>query len=153
MKVWAYLGIVLAVVGFGYWLYDTIYDAGYNAAIVAIKDDATKEQNAAIQKGIDDWVETNKDSLVTVVTEEKIVEKIRVVEKEVPKVIREIVEVKPECSRLGDAYLRVYNDAIRASNNHQGESAEPTGELVTGMQAIERVAFRSLDGSHAYAYE
>ena len=52
-------------------------------------------------------------------------EKIRVVEKEIPKVVKEIVTVRPECADLGPDFASVLNNQVRAANSIQSAETAP----------------------------
>lgn len=134
MKIWAYVAlatILIAAIGAGS---KFLYDAGYTERDNEIKDELIEQQNAAIQKGIEDWIETQEAAEAEIIVEEKIVEKIRVVEKEVPKVVEKIVEVKPECRDLGSDVQRVFNDAIDAAN--RTVQVDAAAELVTALSSV-----------------
>ncbi len=57
--------------------------------------------------------------------EVQIVERIRVVEREIPRVIEKIVEVKPECASLPELG-RLFTAQAQAANNQSGHGEGPT---------------------------
>lgn len=120
IKIWAYLGIIVALLGGAKWAHSSIYKAGWNAAVV--------EQEALVQQARDQAAEEARikwQALVDaaegqIVIEEKIVEVIRVVNKEIPKVVEKIVEVKPECNDLGPDVAGLLT--LQALASHSGET-------------------------------
>ena len=128
MKIWAYVilaGLIITGITVGI---NAIYAAGYNARDLEVQQEIIEAQKKAADKAVADWKETVEQAESEIVIEEKIVERIRIVEKEIPKIVKEIVEVKPECSNLGIDYARVRNNQIRAANNR--EDPEPSATLV-----------------------
>ena len=131
MKIWAYIilaGILIAAIGGAY---KAVHAAGYNKRDAEVKEELIEQQNAAIKKGIEDWAATQDAAETQIVIEEKIIEVIREIEKEVRVEVERIVEVSPECSDLGLGYARVLNNQVNASNGR--ESAESASELVTRL--------------------
>lgn len=125
MRIWGYVilvGLVIAAAGAASRM---IYNAGRNSVIVQSQADAIKHQNDAIEAARLKWEETREAAEVVIVTEEKIVEKIRVVTKEVPKIVEKFIQ--PDCRDLGPEYAGVLNAAVRASN--QGSTTETAAEL------------------------
>jgi len=133
MKIWAYLGLAVALIAAIGAAGRFAYNAGYSARNDEIRDDAIIAQNNAIQKGIDDWVATQDQAEVEIVVEERIVEKIRVVEREIPKIVEKIVTLTPECADLGTDYARLLNEQIAASNSSSGEGSESPPTLAEGV--------------------
>ncbi len=127
MKVWAWVilaGIIVAAIGASY---RAVYSAGYNARDVEVRDEATEAQNKAIQKGIDDWIETQDQAEAEIIIEEKIVKEIQYVDREIPKVVETI---KYECRNLNDATVGVLNKQVAASNSAHGDSPNAPAPLV-----------------------
>jgi len=114
VKIWAYiilLGMILAAAGTAARM---IYNAGKNSVILQSQEDALKAQNEAVEKRMTEWIATQEIAEVVIHVEEKIVERIRVVEREVPKIVKEFVVA--ECRDLGPEYAGLLNDAVYASN-------------------------------------
>lgn len=135
MKTYVYAGIVLALIAAGAGASRFFYKAGYNKRALELSTELIEQQNAAIQKGIDDWIATQAAAEPVIKIEEKIVEKIRVIEKRIPVVVDNIVEVRPECRDLGPDYVSLLNDQVAASNTVI--AADATTELVVGVLADE----------------
>ncbi len=131
MKVWAYLAITLAVIAAFGTTYAMAHSSGYNKRDQEVQQDIIAAQENARADEEAKWRDTVAAAEATIIIEERIVEKIRVVEKEIPTVVEKIVTLTPECADLGDDYARMLNDQIRAANGVQ--SAEVTSELVTGV--------------------
>ena len=133
MKLYIYAGIAVALMAFSYWAYGQVYDAGYDAAVVKMQEEAILRQNEAIEAARAEWELTAAAAEREIVIEERIVEVIREVEREIPTVVERIVEVTPECADLGPEFLGVFNAAISASNNRAdtstGSATEPDGTL------------------------
>ena len=127
MKIWAYLAIIGIVVGAGSMAASKIHKAGYNRAVSEMQADAIEKQNAAIEVARLQWEATREEAEVVIVIEEKIVEKIRVVIKEVPKIVEKFIVA--ECRDLGPEYAGLLNSAVRASNSRSDPGATVTAEL------------------------
>ena len=127
MKIWAYLAIIGIVAGAAGVAAGKIHNAGYNKAVLAMQADAIKQQNAAIEAARLQWEATREEAEVVIVIEEKIVEKIRVVIKEVPKIVETFVQL--ECRDLGLEYAGLLNSAVRASNSRSDPGAAVAAEL------------------------
>ena len=127
-KFWAVAGLVIAFMAFWQWDRGQAYDAGYNEAEVKW----LTAQDAAIQEAVDkaraDWDADAAIAADNIVTETEIVERVRVVEREVPKIVERVVQ--PECRDLGPDIQRVFNNAITASGaNGESDSAESPAAL------------------------
>jgi len=126
-KFWAILGAITALLAFAKWAHGEIYQAGYN--------DAELRWQAAQQQAINDAVaEARRNTALAyaaamenIEREVEIVERVRVVEREVPKIVERVVV--PECRDLGPDIQRVWNDAIRAANNLSGQTADDPAKL------------------------
>ncbi len=127
MKIWAYLALAVILIaaltaGIRY-----IDKNGYNRAVSEMQADAIERQNTAIEAARLEWEATREEAEVVIVIEEKIVEKIRVVIKEVPKIVEKFVQL--ECRDLGLEYAGLLNSAVRASNSRSDPGAAATTEL------------------------
>jgi hypothetical protein len=110
MKIWAYLAILVLVVGAAGTAATKIHRSGYDKAVKEM----LEQQNEAIETARIEWQKTVQDAEVVTVIEERIVEKIRVVTKEVPKIVETFI--RPDCRDLGFEYAGLLNAAVRASN-------------------------------------
>lgn len=121
-KFWVILAAITATMAFLKWAHDAVYDAGYNAADLAWKEAQRNAQEKELEAS------DENDQIVTDAAEEniedelEIIERVRIVEREVPKYIVEYVE--PDCRDLGPDIQRLFNDAIRAGNNLPRAPAE-----------------------------
>ncbi len=124
MKIWAYVilvGIIIAAAGTSSRF---LYKAGYNKAVTEQQAAGIEAQNEAIQKRMQEWIDTQAAAEPVIIIEEKIVEKIRVVTREVPKVVEKFIVA--ECRDLGPEYAGLLNSAVRASNSRGDESSATT---------------------------
>ncbi len=134
LKFWAILTAVMAVMAFIKWAHGEVYDAGYN--------DAELKWRAAQAQAIADAVTEAKratalayaEAMANIERETEIVERVRVVEREVPRIVERVVQ--PECRDLGPDIQRVFNDAIIAASGASpegvpapGHTAEPDDSL------------------------
>jgi len=126
LKPMLYVAAVLAVFGFVRWAYGSVYQSGYDAARIEMQNFAIEEQNEAIAAARAAWEKDQEAAGKQIVVEEKIVEKVKIVREEIPKIVERIVEVAPECSDLGNDFLGVYNAAIIAANS--GAAGSPDSE-------------------------
>jgi len=124
VKIFGYLALAVTLIVAAGAAYRAINDAGYNRAIVEIQEASIKAQNEAIEKRMAEWIATQDKAEVVIKIEERIVEKIRVVTKEVPKIIKEFIVA--ECRDLGPEYTGVLNNQVRASNNATDQSPPVT---------------------------
>lgn len=127
MKIWAYLAIFAIVIGAAGTAANKIHKAGYNKAVSEMQADAIEQQNAAIEAARLEWEATRAEAEVVIIIEEKIVEKIRVVTKEIPKIVEKFVQVG--CRDLGLEYAGVLNAAVRASNSRSDPRPDFTAKL------------------------
>ena len=126
MKTYAYLAIFILLVAATGAAAKYIHSAGYNKRDQEVQQDILDAQESARKDEEAKWRDTVAAAEGQIVIEEKIVEKIRVVEKEIPRIVREIVEVKPECADLGDGFAGLYNDQVRAANSVQSTEVAPS---------------------------
>lgn len=119
LKIWAYLGIIVVVLGGLKWAHSSVYQSGFDAAVVQqgqliqdAREEATKEAAAKWQILVD-------EAKGQIVIEERIVEVIREIEKEIPVVVE---TVKLECRDLGPDVLRLLNEQINASGSGKTDS-------------------------------
>lgn len=126
MKIWAYLAIIALVIGAAGAAAKSIHSSGYNKRDREVQQDILVAQETARQDEEAKWKATVAAAEGQIVIEERIVEKIREVEIEIPKVVERIVTVTPECADLGPDYARLLNDQVRAANRIQSsEAADP----------------------------
>ena len=131
MKAWAYAAIVVALIAGIGGVYKAGHSSGYDKRDGEVQQQIiTAQEDARVQEETK-WRDTVAAAEAEIIIEERIVEKIRVVEKQIPKVVERIVEVTPECADLGDSYAGLLNEQIRAGNNIQDT------EAATGL--VERV--------------
>lgn len=122
LKIWAYLAIVIAILGGSKWAHSAIYKAGFNAAIVEQERLIQEAKEQAKQDADEKWSQIVANAEGQIVVEEKIVEVIREIEKEIPTVVERIVTVKPECDDLGPDFVRLWNAQVSAGSSGEIDS-------------------------------
>ena len=125
MKIWAYVIIVTLVIGGAGAAAKSIHSAGYNKRDQEVQQDIIDAQEFARQDEETKWKATVAAAEAQIIIEERIVEKIREVEIEIPTVVEKIVTITPECVDLGTDYARLLNDQVRAANRVQSPEATP----------------------------
>lgn len=114
MKVWALVVLVGLVIGGFKWYDSARFDAGWNAHAVAYAEELQGVKDAAVETARRQWENTHDIGVAEIIVEEKIVEVIRVVEKEIPKVVERIVTVAPECNDLGAEFAGLLNAQVNS---------------------------------------
>ena len=118
--------ILTAVITAGWKTYAAVDQAGYARAELHFREglDAIKEQAAL--DALDDYRAAQAIAGTEIDDEIQIEEKIRIVEREVPKIIEKIVEVKPECSDLPELGV-LFSAQAEASNSRTADPADDSG--------------------------
>lgn len=119
MKIWAYLAILVLVVGAASAATKSIHSAGYNKRDREVQQDIIDAQVRAEEEAEARWAASVVAATQAIRIEERIVERIREVEILVPTIVERIVELTPDCGDLGLAYAGLLNDQIRAGNGIQ----------------------------------
>lgn len=116
LKAFAYAAILSLVLGAVWTAYNKVWTAGYNSAQLELQEETIKAANAAVEHARKQWEASAAAAESQIIVEEKIVEKIRVIEKEIPVVVE---GVAPKCRDLGPDVLRLFNDAINATGDQR----------------------------------
>lgn len=128
MKIYAYVALAVVLLGGAKWAHSTIWNSGWNAAVVEQTALIQTAREDAVAKALTEWQNTAVIAETEIVIEERIVEVIRVIEKEIPVIVERIVTVTPECSDLGSAFAGLLNDQVNSGagveNNSAGAAAE-----------------------------
>ena len=119
MKPWAYLAIIVAILAAFGATYAKGHSSGYDARDKQVQQEIIDAQQAARNAEAEIWKNTIAASEAEIIIEERIVEVIREVEIEIPRVVERIVELTPECADLGIDYAGLLNNQVRASNGVQ----------------------------------
>ena len=129
MKPWAYLAILVAVIGAIGATYASGHSNGYNKRDRQVQQEIIDAQQQAAEDAEARWSASVVAATEAIRIEEKIVEHIREVEILVPTVVDRIVEVTPECADLGPDYAGLLNDQVRAGNRVPSPAiaSEPDG--------------------------
>lgn len=123
MKIWAYVilaGVLIAAATAGT---KAIYDAGFNAATVAQDAEIRKAERDAVAKARQEWENTTEIAAAEIVVEERIVERVRIVEKQIPQIVERIVTVAPECSDLGPDFAGLLNAQVGSGSDRSNSGA------------------------------
>ncbi|MEE9158964.1 MAG: hypothetical protein V3U60_11320 [Gammaproteobacteria bacterium] len=118
--------ILTAVITAGWKTYAAIDQAAYTRAELDFREglDAIKEK--AAEDALDDYKAAQAVAGAQIDDEIQIEEKIRIVEREVPKIIEKIVEIKPECSNLPELGV-LFSAQAEASNSRAADLADDSG--------------------------
>lgn len=127
VRVWLIAGGLAAAVGSAWVAYNKIYQAGYDAAQVKYQTEQLRAVEDALASARAEWEVSRAAGEAEVIVEEKIVERVRVVEREVPRVVERVV--RAECRDLGPDVQRLFNDAIRAGGSDEGSDSAAAAEL------------------------
>ena len=123
MKPWAYAAIVLAVLA----AFGGTYAKGYSSGYAEKENEVQGEILEAVAKAEQDrdnqWAAAVAAAQENIRVEERVVTEIQYVEKEIPKVVKEIVTVRPECRDLGPDYAGLLSNQVRAANGLQSPPA------------------------------
>jgi hypothetical protein len=130
MKIWAYVILATILIGGAWKVLHMADQMGYDRAKFEVQRAAVKQQNEAVEEERKKWQATLAIAEGQIEIREVIVEKIRVVEKEIPKIIETI---KFECRDLGADFMRVFNDSIRIGSDNQTGAPEVTAEPDDGV--------------------
>lgn len=125
IKAGIYLLLFVVAVGFFKWFHGTVYQSGRNDCIADSSAMIIEAQRQAVEKARAEWENTAAVAAANIVVEEKIVEVIRIVEKEIPTVVERIVTLAPDCADLGPDFARLLNEQIRAGTNNDNQSSAP----------------------------
>lgn len=131
-KLYWYVGIALVLISGAFLGYQKIWQRGYDARVA--EDIAATEQQIAeaVSAARAQWKNSAQAGAAQIKVEQKIVERIRYVDREIPKV----VELAGDCRDLGPAFLRVFNGAAEAANGGEGGSPDPSREPAHRMPAL-----------------
>ena len=83
-KFWGVLVLALASMAFLKWAHGAVYDSGYDAAEAKWQEAQVTAIESAVKAARDQWELSVEVATDNIIIEEKIVERIRVVEREVP---------------------------------------------------------------------
>ena len=133
MKIWAYVILATFILGAAGAAAKSLHSAGYNKRDREVQQDIIDAQVRAAEEAEARWSASVKAATEAIRVEEVIVERIREVEIEIPKVVERIVELTPECADLGPAYAGMLNNQVRAGNGIQ--IASPADAADGGLQS------------------
>ncbi len=124
------LGIILAIItvllGAAWKALASAEQAGYDRAGIEFSVALDNVRAQAAEDVADNWRAAQAIAGTETDVEIQIVEKIRILEREIPTYIERIVEVKPECSDLPELGS-LFSIQAEASNNRSGSVAPDTG--------------------------
>lgn len=103
-----------------------IDQAAYERAELDFREGLDAIKDKAAQDAVNDWKAAQAIAGDETDVEIRIVEKIRIVEREIPKIIEEIVYLKPECAVLPKLGV-VFSTQAEASNSRSADITEDPG--------------------------
>lgn len=106
--------------------YAAIDQAAYERAQLHFATGLAEIKDKAAKDAVNDWKAAQAIAGTETDVEIRIVEKIRIVEREVPKIIEKIVLLKPECAVLPELGS-LFSDQAAASNSRSADIAEDPG--------------------------
>lgn len=129
MKIWAYIilaGIILTAAGAAS---RALYKSGYNASELKWTTAQADAINEAVAEARETWQVSADAATDNIQIETEIVERIRYVDREVPKIVEKFVIA--ECRDLGPDIMRVFNASIAAASGQSlpvpSDSTVPDG--------------------------
>jgi hypothetical protein len=128
VKVYAYVALAVVLLGGLKYGYSAVYDSGFNAAIVEQEKAIQIAKDEAIELARVEWEATAEIAEAEIIIEERIVEVVRTVEKEIPKIVERIVEVTPECNDLGADFAGLLNKQVRAGAGDSVPSSDAAAD-------------------------
>lgn len=128
MKIYAYIALAVVLFGGAKWAHSTIWNSGWNAAVVEQTALIAEARDDAVEKALSEWENTARLAATEIVVEERIVEVIRVIEKEIPVIVERIVEITPECNDLGADFAGLLNAQVNSRSDLENDSPGPTTE-------------------------
>lgn len=138
MKPWAYVVLALAVIAAFGGTYAAGHGAGYDKRENELANEIIEAQEKTRKEEEVRWAAAVEAALSQVRTEEVIVERINVVEKEIPKIVERVRIERPECAdTFGPAFSGVLNDQVRGANGVS--ESEAAAGVVDGLQGNGRV--------------
>lgn len=102
------------------------YEQGYNAAELKWQQAQAEAIADAVAEARRLDAIAHEAAIANIEREVEIVERVKIVEREVPKIVERVV--RPECRDLGPDIQRLYNDAIRAGYSLPRPDPEPAAE-------------------------
>lgn len=129
MKIGLYLAIIMVVSGGLKWAHSTTYTAGWNAHQIEVDAMIVSAKDEAVETARLEWESTRGVAEKEIVYEERIVERIRIVEKLIPTIVEKIVEFRPECRDLGDDFAGLLNAQVRARSSDENSGADIATEF------------------------
>lgn len=126
MRLGIILGIIVVLSASAWKAHAIIDQAGYDRAELEFREGLDVIKDKAAQDAVDDWRAAQAIAGASTDAEIEIVETIRIIEREVPKYIERIVEVKPECADLPELGS-LFSAQAKASNSRSGGIAEDSG--------------------------
>lgn len=114
------------LIGAAYKTYAAIDQAAYERAQLQFREGLDAIKDKAAEDAVDDWRAAQVVAGSETDVEIRIVERVRIIEREVPKIIEKIVLLKPECAVLPDFGILLSTQA-EASNSREANIAEDPG--------------------------
>lgn len=149
MKVWAYVAIVVALIGAIGGVYAAGHSSGYDKRDTEVKDQIIEAQEAARLVEERKWAAAVAASQENIKVETQIVETIREIEKEIPITVKEIQWRTPDCPVVHPDFVGLLNKQISAANSRE-DTEDPAGVVDAVSEAevvrVQRSGTGSFDG-------
>ena len=126
MRLGIILGIIVVLFGAGKWTHAKIDQEGYERAELHFQEGLAGIKDRAAKDAVDDWRAAQVIAGDATDVEIRIVETIRIVEREIPKYIDRIIEIKPDCADLPELGI-LFSAQAEASNSRSGSIAADPG--------------------------
>ena len=126
VKLGIYLAIIVALLGGIKWAHSSAYKSGWNAAVVEQEKLIREVKDQAVEDAEIKWKGLVDAAEGQIIVEEKIVEKVRIVNRDIETVVEKIVEVKPDCADLGVDFVKLFNGQVRAGRGNEVAGAGVT---------------------------
>ena len=121
------IAFILSVLLASAWKAHALIDqAGYERAELHFQEGLAGIKDQAAKDAVDDWRAAQVIAGDATDVEIRIVETIRIVEREIPKYIDRIIEIKPDCADLPELGI-LFSAQAEASNSRSGSIAADPG--------------------------
>jgi hypothetical protein len=128
MKIYAYVALAIVLIAGLKLAYSSTYDAGFNAAVVRQSELIQVAKDEAVAIARHQWENAARIAADNIVTEERIVEVERIIEKRIPQIVERIVTVTPECNDLGAEFVSLLNAQVHSGSGGSDNSSDAAAE-------------------------
>jgi len=129
VKLYVYLALAVVLIAAAKWGHSIVYKSGWNAAVVEQGVLIRNAQREAIDIARKEWENTAALANELIESEERIVERVTIVEKRIPQIVEKIVTITPECFDLGADFAELLNAQVGSGSDRSNDSADIAAEL------------------------